>query len=103
MHKDNIAVASHDDINGPNLVVKDTGLINSHIFSSSVSLNNPIKGLLNICALYLLQNDLQTAGLVVKELKAYENNLEHCADVAFLISFYYVKRVRIRGWHWPIG
>lgn len=63
------------------------------IFYFSVSLDNPIKGLLNICALYLLHNDLQTAELVVKELKAYENNLEYCTDVAFLISIYFVKKV----------
>lgn len=68
----------------------------SSVFSpSSVNLNNPIKGLLNICALYLLHNDLQTAELVVKELRAYENNLEYSSDVAFLISVYYVKRVRV--------
>lgn len=56
-------------------------------------MNNPIKGLLNICALYLLHNDLQTAGLVVKELKAYENNLDYCSDVAFLMAVYFVKKV----------
>lgn len=65
------------------------------ILLRSVSLNNPIKGLLNICALYLLHNDLQTAGLVVKELTSHENHLEYCSDVAFLISIYYVKRVSI--------
>lgn len=60
-----------------------------------MTLKNPIKGLLNVCALYLLHNDLQTAELAVKELKAYENHLEYFSDVAFLISVYFVKKVRL--------
>lgn len=28
----------------------------------------------------------------MQELKAYENNLDYCSDVAFLISVYYTKR-----------
>lgn len=67
-------------------------IFHNNSFLFSVTLNNPIKGLLNICALYLLHNDIQTAELVVKELKAYENDLKYSSDVAFLISTFFAKK-----------
>lgn len=55
----------------------------------------PIEGLLSLCAISLVHKDKQLGELAIKELKKFEQDLNHGHHVAFLIAQFYIQNVRI--------
>jgi superkiller protein 3 len=53
----------------------------------------PIEGLLSLCAISLIHQDKQLSELVIKELKKFEHDQEHVADVALMIAQFYIQNV----------